>query len=392
MPARDPSDFQPPLTWWGHTWRLLAAIALGGGAWWELSTWQWRHDLAWFWTDLALGLACLVVMQYRRRWPLQTAGFTILACFVSASSAGAATVVLTSVATRRRWREIIPIVIASTVQASVFELYNPTTTDPLLLTFTVTVLILVTTVAFGMYIGSRRELLATLRERAEGAEAEQALRVAQARTDERARIAREMHDVLAHRISLVAMHAGALAYRTDLPADEVRDASGVIQENAHQALADLREVLGLLRDPDGEAPSRPQPTWTDLPGLVEEARAAGTNVVYVNEVEHGRFDPDELPERVGRTVYRLVQEGLTNARKHAPDTVVRVSVSADPVAGVCVEIRNPLRVGDRRTAVPESGLGLVGLSERTALSGGTLAYQLSADHEFVLTARLPWSP
>ncbi len=107
-----------------------------------------------------------------------------------------------------------------------------------------------------MYIGSRRELLATLRERANTSEAVQAARVAQARAAERAQIAREMHDVLAHRISLVTMHAGALTYRTDLDADQMRATAEVIQENSHQAMVELREVLGLLRDGPGDsAPS-----------------------------------------------------------------------------------------------------------------------------------------
>ena len=115
--------------------------------------------------------------------------------------------------------------------------------------------------AVGLYIGARRELIATLRDRADRAEREQAMRVAQARTNERARIAREMHDVLAHRISLVAMHAGALGYRTDLSRDETKRAADVISQNAHQALVDLREILGVLRDSDvarvGSDRSRP---------------------------------------------------------------------------------------------------------------------------------------
>ncbi|MGH3423693.1 MAG: sensor histidine kinase [Nocardioidaceae bacterium] len=395
MSERDPADYQPRLTWWGHLWRLLAATALGGVVWTELFVWQWQHDRAWFAIDLALGLVSLVVMHYRRRWPVQVVLLTVVLGFFSASSAGAATVALASLATRRRWREILPVTLASIVQASAFETYNPTSNDPFLLSSTATVLIIGVTVAFGMYIGSRRELLATLRERAESAEAEQALRIAQARTGERGRIAREMHDVLAHRISLVAMHAGALAYRTDLSPEEVRDASGVIQDNAHQALADLREVLGLLRDPTGDAPSRPQPTWCDLPALVEEAKAAGTNVVYTDEIAPKEGERDAgagLPEHLGRTVYRIVQEGLTNARKHAPDTAVHVSVAGDRADGVLIEVRNPLRVGDRRTIAPPSGLGLVGLSERAALSGGTLQHEISDGHEFVLTARLPWAP
>ena len=125
--------------------------------------------------------------------------------------------------------------------------------------------------ATGMYIGARRELVASLHDRAERAEREQALRVEQAQANERARIAREMHDVLAHRMSLVAMHAGALAYRTDLSPEQTRHAAEVIQANAHRALADLREVLGLLREAPiwprrATGPSGPSRRCCDVPG------------------------------------------------------------------------------------------------------------------------------
>ena len=127
--------------------------------------------------------------------------------------------------------------------------------------------------AWGMYIGSRRELLWSLRQRAERAESEQGLRAAQSRSNERERIAREMHDVLAHRISQISMHAGALAFREDLTAEEMRDSAGVIQAKAHEALTDLRGVLGVLRDESGELTHAPLPTYADLPALVDEARA-----------------------------------------------------------------------------------------------------------------------
>ena len=140
--------------------------------------------------------------------------------------------------------------------------------------------------AWGMYIGSRRELLWTLRDRAERAEAEQELRVEPGTANERARIAREMHDVLAHRISLIAMHAGALAYRTDLTAEEMRETAELIQAKSHEALTDLRQVLGVLRDDDRRpAPSGPQPTFGDLPALVLEARGGRHAVEYDDRVD-----------------------------------------------------------------------------------------------------------
>ena len=110
------------------------------------------------------------------------------------------------------------------------------------------VLASVAVVTWGMFVRARRQLVLTLRDRAERAEAEQHLRVDQARQQERARIAREMHDVLAHRISLLSLHAGALEFRPDAPPEEVARAAGVIRSSAHEALNDLREVIGVLRE------------------------------------------------------------------------------------------------------------------------------------------------
>ena len=131
-----------------------------------------------------------------------------------------------------------------------------------------------------MFVRARRQLVLSLRERAERAEAEQQLRVEQARQHERARIAREMHDVLAHRISLLSMHAGALEFRPDAPPEEVAHAAGIVRASAHQALQDLREVIGVLREEPAlnGGPERPQPTLANLPALLDESRTAGMHV------------------------------------------------------------------------------------------------------------------
>src|SRR5690625_3529190 len=159
--------------------------------------------------------------------------------------------------------QIIPIGVLGLVTSTAFVEIAPAQIggeDPVWVTFVTNAIFTVAMMAIGMYVGSRRELLWTLRERATRAEQEQELRVAQARTNERGRIAREMHDVLAHRISLVTMHAGALTYRTDLDRDEIARSAEIIQTNAHDALTELRGVLGVLRGEDTEPISdRPQP-------------------------------------------------------------------------------------------------------------------------------------
>ena len=141
-------------------------------------------------------------------------------------------------------------------------------------------------VAWGMYIRARRQLLASLRERVAHAEATQKLLAEQARHAERTRIAQEMHDVLGHRVSLMALHAGALEVRPELPPAEVRAAAGLIRSTARQALEELRGVIGVLRDGNAEeAPRAPQPSLRDITRLVQESRQAGMNVTLDMRVE-----------------------------------------------------------------------------------------------------------
>ena len=242
--------------------------------------------------------------------------------------------------------------------------------------------------AIGLYIGARRELLATLRDRADRAEREQAMRVAQARTNERSRIAREMHDVLAHRISLVAMHAGALAYRTDLTPQETTEAADVIQKNAHQALVDLREILGVLRDTDSAA-DRGAPAadpWATCRPLIEDERGAGARIRLTSTVP---LDAGARRRSAG------TRSGWSRRASRTPASTRRTRRStstwrASPAARCGVEVRNPLRVGAVASAVPGSGLGLIGLSERADLSGGGLEHFTTPEGDFVLRAWLPW--
>jgi signal transduction histidine kinase len=376
----------PPLRWWNHAWRYAVVVAISALAWAELAQWQWDHRRWWFWTDLGVGLVTLVMLGWRRRYPMTVAVTINVLTLVSWSAGGPATLALVSLATRRRWREVVPVGVLALVAGVVLEAMNPVRSNGYAFTIPFVALVIAVSVGWGMYIGSRRELVATLRERAETAEVEQAARVAQARTAERSRIAREMHDVLAHRISLVTMHAGALAYRDDLSPDEVRTTAGIIQDNSHRAMVELREVLGILREGPGDsAPERPQPSAGDLAALIEEARLSGMRVEPAIAVA-----VDQIPEGLGRTVYRVVQEGLTNARKHAADTLVTVTVAGGPHDGLTIGVRNPIRVGDLPSTPPRSGLGLAGLAERAELAGGRLTHRVSPGAEFVLEAWLPW--
>lgn len=247
-------------------------------------------------------------------------------------------------------------------------------------------------VAAGAYVGARRDLLTSLRERAERAEREQHLRGDQARLAERSRIAQEMHDVLAHKISLVALHAGGLEVNPGAGPQQVERAATLIRTTARQALEDLRDVLGVLRADTtmGGAPLAPQPTLDDLPRLVESSRQAGVPVRFEDGVPDGAGSG--LPPAVARTAYRVVQEGLTNVHKHAPGAAATVWVSGAPGRSLEVEVRNARAVGSGFDGplVPGAGMGLVGLSERVGLAGGRLHAGPDDGGGFVVRASLPW--
>jgi signal transduction histidine kinase len=274
-----------------------------------------------------------------------------------------------------------------------YEMVRPTTDDfwESLLNVVVGVLLVALTISVGYYIGARRALLASLRERAETAEREQSSRVAEARANERARIAREMHDVLAHRISLVAMHSGALAFRKDLTQDETTRTAGIIRDNAHHALTELREVLGVLRDPAqvGTAPlvEPPQPTLASVQSLVDDERASGREVDATIDVH----DLDSAPTALSRNAFRIMQECLTNARKHAPGVPVTLALTGGPGTGLDLRVSNPVPAATTAEhGLPRSGMGLAGVTERAALSGGELTYGTDRRGHFVVRARLPW--
>ena len=385
MERPDPEEYQPRLTRWGHTWRYLLCAALSALVWSATFLGQWHTNRLLWWLDLVIGLAAYVVVHFRRRWPLTVAVLTAVMSLLSGVAAGPSTLAAVSLATRQR---LGPIAIAALVSLVAYQGYVDThpieDQDPFWVGFAFNVAITVGIFGWGLYIGSRRVLLWSLRQRADRAEAEQEMRVAQARGNERSRIAREMHDVLAHRISQISRHAGAMTFRDDLDADALRDTARVVREQAHDALAELRDVLGVLRDPDtGELTDRPQPTYADLDALVEDARADGLSLTSRDRV----VDGEPVPVVVGRTVYRTVQEGITNVRKHAPGAVLSVEVSGDPDRGIDVRLRNPIGFGP--SATPGSGLGLIGLSERAQLRGGRLEHRRDG-REFELHGWIPW--
>jgi len=355
---------------------------------------------AWASSDASLLWRLLVTalvatsLWWRRSHPLAVSVGAVAGVLVGGPEV-ALLITLFSLAIRRRDRVLAAVSVAAAVAYVLVFSTNLSTGSPLAAVaggIVTSVFFVGLPVAVGAYVGARRDLLVSLRERAERAESEQHLRADQARLAERARIAQEMHDVLAHRVSLVALHAGGLEVNPAMGADGVERAAQLIRTTAHQALEDLRGVLGVLRSGTGELPVvagelTPQPTLDDVRRLVEASREAGVPV----RLTDARYRTDGVPEVVGRTAYRVVQEGLTNVHKHAPGARADVLVAGSPGGELVVEVRNVHPVGGNGAPlVPGAGMGLVGLAERVALAGGRLESGETPDGGFRVRASLPW--
>ncbi|MFF8918648.1 sensor histidine kinase [Streptomyces sp. NPDC015032] len=235
----------------------------------------------------------------------------------------------------------------------------------------------------GRFWRQYQELVRAGWERAGRLEREQQLVAAQARSRERARIAQDMHDVLGHDLSLIALSAGALKLAPGL--DEAhRAAAGEIRTRAAASVERLGEVIGILREEADDEP--PRTPGTGIPRLVDEAAAAGLAVELRID-----GDGDALPRPAARAAHRVVQESLTNAAKHAPHARVTVGVT-HAAEETTVRVRNgpsPARGGPE--GVPGTGRGLIGLDERVRLAGGTFEYGPYAGG-FAVTARIPHTP
>ncbi|XVV09393.1 sensor histidine kinase [Actinoplanes sp. CA-131856] len=349
---------------------------------------EWAGAPVWLiWLDFAVGTIAALGLWWRRgRWLIPLAAFCMLISLFAVAAAITCLIVLFTVAVHSRFAVMMVFAGGAVLTNAAFPLLRPEGGRSYWETMAWGTVFLVIVCLWGMVVRSRRQLVLSLRDRAERAESEQQLRVAQARSLERNRIAREMHDVLAHRISLLSLHAGALEIRPDAAPQDVATAAGVIRASAHQALQDLREVIGVLRAETAEgAPEPPQPTLGALPALADESRSAGVKVRL-----DVRIEPATVPDGTGRTAYRIVQEGLTNARKHAPGTTVRVAVDGSVSDGLTIDIRNPWPLVNPSLAIPGTGTGLIGLTERATLAGGYLKHGRTPDNQFALTAWLPW--
>ncbi|MGW7292527.1 sensor histidine kinase [Streptomyces xiamenensis] len=367
------------LPWWGELVMVvsLSAVSVSDAA---VSAGGW-HAAA---PSVAASLVAGGMLPLRYRHPLPIAGVAAGAAGLFGAMLPMLLMAFHLTATRRARVAGAAIAGAMTLNLLVqppLSLWTPRAYGPGALFIVAMVL--------GLWAASSRRLADALSERIGHLHRERELREQAARGSERTAIAREMHDVLAHRLSLIALHSGVLATRADqldpVTADRVR----LLRTASTDALADLRHVLGALRTeeltPRGER-SR-EPALREVGELIDTAREAGQRI----DAELDEPAGTRAPAAHRLAVYRLVQEALTNARRHAPHTPVRVAVRYGP-RGTVAEVSNPLPPhGHGHGAVAESavpGFGLIGLRERVQALGGSLEAGPAGGH-WQLTARIP---
>jgi signal transduction histidine kinase len=249
---------------------------------------------------------------------------------------------------------------------------------------------LVSQLGFGLAVGeavrSQRALFGAMRERAERAERDREVETSRRIDEERMRIARDVHDVVAHSIATIATQAAVGAH---LGAKEPEKAVALltsIKEVSTAALHDLRHTVGILRDPDGGEPTGPAPSMRDVPDLVRQARSSGLSVVLRME-----GSPAALPTPVQIAIYRVVQESLTNVMRHAggAQATVRIAVAGDEVR---VDVTDDGRGTPTAMSTPGSGAGLGGMRERVSSLGGELEAGREPDGGWRVHTILPLDP
>jgi signal transduction histidine kinase len=390
----DASKPAPPARWWAARWRAASAVAVDVAL--ALAVFvatadqgtgfesEFTGELQWLVRTLVAAVVALPVLVRRRNpYPLLVAGTAAWLVMIAPWGLMVALYTLSARARRPRWYGWCVAGVAVIVPARLLLGSDRVPELSGSIAAMVAVVVVGVPVLLGLWVGARRALVESLRDRAERLQERQHLEAERARAQERARIAREMHDVVAHRVSLMVLHAGALEVARGDP--EVARQAGLIRQTGREALDELRHVLGVLREHGDTPPLDPQPTLADLDGLVRRSRAAGMEVAVTVSGERRA-----LPATAERTAYRLVQEALTNAHKHAAGAAAEVRLCYAPER-LEVTVRNtrPPGGGGTVAALPGGGHGLVGLRERVELLGGTLQAGPRLDGGFELRAQIP---
>jgi signal transduction histidine kinase len=234
--------------------------------------------------------------------------------------------------------------------------------------------------AVGVAVRMQRAALESAQARARQAEQTREEEAQRRVTDERVRIARELHDVVAHHISVVNVQAGVARHLMDSRPDQAKEALGLVREASRSVLSEMSAVVGLLRTPEEDAPTEPSPGLARLDALMDSVRRAGLDLTCTSTGEP--YDLAPLPDL---TAYRVVQESLTNAVKHGTGSAeLVVNHGAE---GVCIEVRNP--VCGTTTASPGGGHGLIGMRERVEAVRGRLTAGPGPDGCFTVSALIP---
>ncbi|MGN7191768.1 MULTISPECIES: sensor histidine kinase [unclassified Curtobacterium] len=328
-------------------------------------------------TERTLSLVAAGALVLRRRLPVLTFALTMPGLFIG-SGVVAASIALFTLGERtdRRWLMLLAAVVQF-VGFSGFVVGPPQQLDEIVVSTVYALIFALGPLAIGMLVRTRAVLVDRIAELGASRVEERRRGAEVALSRERALLAREMHDVVSHQVTLIAVQAGGVQM-AGRDARE-RDFARTIRQLCVVTLQELREMVQVLRASGGtDREIAPQPVLADLDRLVA---ASGLPTEVAVDL------PDTLPLPVQRAVYRFVQEGLTNVRKHAPGAAVRVTgrIEADEVV---VDLVNGPACADR-LELPGSGLGLIGLGERASLLGGSLTSGRGADGGFAIHLRLP---
>ena len=343
---------------------------------------------------LALGLAAAAALVLRRRAPTTTlavSGGLVLALFALDHAAGAVAVIapavaLYSLALSRGRVHLVAAVVAAAAAVAVADIFLAGRhAHALTLQTAAHVALVAVPVLAAEALRNRRSYVQLLLERLDLAERTREQEARRRAEQERLRIARELHDVVAHTLTTINVQAGVAAHLVERDRSDAREALATIEAASHDALDELRVILGVLREPDGSsAPFEPAPGLDAVRELIERARVSGLDVTL-------ELDGDQsprVPQAVQLAAFRIVQESLTNVRRHAPGAAARVRLRYDPDR-LHVTIENdsaPGRNGNGRGP----GVGIVGMRERAMALGGSLRAGPSPGG-FQVEAELPWT-
>jgi signal transduction histidine kinase len=343
---------------------------------------------------LALGLSAAAVLLLRRGAPaamLAVSGGLVLALVAVDHEAGAIAVIAPAAAlyslalTRGR----IHLLVASAAAVSavvVADIYLAGRDGVTLQTAAHVALVAVPLLA-AEALRNRRSYISLLLEQLELAERTREEEAERRAEQERLRIARDLHDVVAHTLTTINVQAGVAGHLLDRDPGNARTALATIEAASHDALEELRAILGVLREPDGtSAPLEPVPTITGIGELLRHARDTGLDAELTIDGEQ----PLRVPDAVQLAAFRIVQESLTNARQHSPGAPAHVTLSFDPErVYVTIENRTGPRLNGYGNGDGRPGVGIVGMRERATALGGTLEAGPSPTG-FRVVAELPY--